>query len=392
MDKELFLHNAKLFTPGPTPIPLSVKAAPLFSDIYHRSDEYYSLHQSCQKMLAPFFGTKQLPLILTCSGTGAMEAAVVHCTSVSDPVLVLKIGKFGERFEKIASKYGCDVSTLTASPGDTITPNQLSARLEELGQKVRAVFLQASETSTGALNPVKELTSMIRKCTPKAFIVVDAVSALCAHEIPMDEWGVDVMISGSQKGFGAPPGLAFIALSERALEFKSGRPRFYFDLNKEQSEQLQGRTAWTPAIFAMQSLAASLTELSRIGPANIAKHHERMATAVRSAMTELGLTLFVKENFSRALTSAIVPPHLDASRVLRIARERYGCVISGGQDDLKGKIFRFAHLGMTSVLDIIQGLAGFELALYESGFKHAQLGNGVAAAMRSLSGSIDSKA
>lgn len=310
-----------------------------------------------------------------------MEAAVVHCTKPSDKVLVLKVGKFGERFEKITKAYGCEVDVLETQNGTAVTPVLLEPKLK--AGKFTAVFLQANETSTGAYNPVDALVPLIRKHQPDCFIVVDGISALCAHEMAMDKLGIDVLLSGSQKGFGVPPGLAFIAMSERAEKFQSQRPRFYFDLHKEGKEQTTGRTAWTPAISVMQSLHASLTVLSKVGAQNIAKHHARMTRAVRAAIANIHLEPFISAHFSHALTSITVPAGLDAALVLKNAKENFGCVISGGQDELKGKIFRFAHLGTINSLHILQGLAAFEFALHASKHKF-RLGSGVTAAMESL--------
>lgn len=384
MEKELF-SDIKLFTPGPTPIPLRVKAAPLLNDIYHRSDDYYQMHRACQTMLAPFFGTKQTPIILTSSGTGAMEAAVIHCTNPNDSVLVLKVGKFGERFEKISKAYGCQVDCLATENGTAVTLDMLREKLAAT-KSLNALMLQANETSTGSFNPISELIPEVKKKFPHAWIIVDGISALCAHEIAMDKLGIDVVISGSQKGFGVPPGLSFIALSARAETFRSSRPRFYFDLTKELGEQKNGRTAFTPAISVVQSLHASLTELSQHGAQKIINHHARLTHSVRNAATALGLKPFIKANYSQALTSIVAPPNVDAAKVLKIAKEKFGCVISGGQDELKGKIFRFAHLGMTSSLHTLQGLAAFEFSLRDCGYQF-ELGKGVAAAMETLASS-----
>lgn len=373
----------RLFAPGPTPTPQVVKDAYTQTDIYHRSKEFESLVKDCSAMLKPLFGTTTQPVLLTSSGTGAMEAAVVNLTSPGDQVIVLVCGKFGERWQKMTAAYGCQVHTVVAENGHAPQLQAIEAIFKDCPSP-RAVFFQAHETSTGVCLPVEEIVNVIRRKAPATHIVVDAISSLGAHAMKMDEWGIDCVISGSQKGFGVGPGLSFIALSKRAWSDLSKRSRFYFDLEKERKGQETGRTAYTPAINLVLGLHAALKEISALGTDSFLKHHEKLGRATRAAVKALGLELFVgPQNQSNTLTAIKVPQDLNAADVLSIAKAKYGAIISGGQDDLKGKIIRFSHLGFVSPFQLIEGLAALEFALSDAGWK-VSLGTGVSAAMREL--------
>lgn len=380
--REPFTPN-RLFAPGPTPTPAVVKAAYQQTDIYHRSKEFETLVKECSEMLKRLFGTTTQPVLLTSSGTGAMEAAVVNLTSPGDEVIVLSCGKFGERWQKIAANYECQVQMVTAPNGKVPTVTDLKEALKRC-PKPRAVFFQAHETSTGVRLPVEELAAAIRALSKDIMIIVDAVSSLGAHEIKMDQWSLDCVISGSQKGFGVGPGLSFVALSNRAWQDLSKRSRFYFDLEKERKGQETGRTAYTPAINLVLGLHAALVEISQLGVDQFLAHHERLGRATRAAVAALGLELFVDTNaISNTLTAIKVPSAINGADVLTFAKARYGAIISGGQDDLKGKIIRFSHLGFVSPFQLIEGLAALEFALSDAGWEF-QIGVGVSAAMIEL--------
>lgn len=382
LHREPFTPN-RLFSPGPTPTPAVVKEAYLQTDIYHRSKEFESLVKDCSAMLKPILGTSTQPVLLTASGTGAMEAAIVNLTAPDDQVIVLACGKFGERWQKIAQAHGCRVHTTTAANGQIPTLKDVDAAFKS-HPAAKAVCFQAHETSTGVRLPVAELAAAIRQHSPSALIIVDAISSLGAHPMEMDAWGLDCVVSGSQKGFGVGPGLSFVALSERAWKTRSTRGRFYFDLEKERKGQETGRTAFTPAINLVLGLHAALTEIKKMGVPQFLAHHERLAKATRAAVTALGLEFFVQPSaMSNTLTSIKVPESLNGSDILNFAKVRYGAIISGGQDDLKGKIIRFSHLGFVSPFQLIEGLAAFEFALSDAGWKF-NLGVGVSAAMTSL--------
>jgi serine---pyruvate transaminase len=382
MERELFTPN-RLFCPGPTPSPWQVKQAGLDSDVYHRSKEFEALVRSCIELLKPLFGTKNDPVLFTASGTGAMESIVVNLTEPGDPVMVIVAGKFGERWQKINEAYENKVTRLAVEWGASPTPEKVELALKN-NKAPKVFFLQANETSTGARFDVASICQTIKKLSPDTLIVVDAISSLGAHPAQMDKLGIDAMTGGSQKGFGVAPGLSFVAMSDRAWSNISSRPKFYFDLIKERQGQLTGRTAWTPAVSLIQGLHQALLEVHRIGVDQFAAHHQRMARACRAAVKAMGLDLFVEErSISDAMTAIKVPSHLDGMGILVAAKTKYGAVISGGQDDLKGRIIRFSHLGFVGPFMLIDGLAALEFALADCGHKF-QLGSGVSAAMRSL--------
>lgn len=381
-ERELFTPN-RLFCPGPTPSPWMIKQAGLDSDVYHRSKEFEAVVSSCIELLKPLFGTKTQPVIFTASGTGAMESVVVNLTEPQDSVMVVVAGKFGERWQKLNEAYGNKVSTIAVEWGRAPTAENISEALKK-NPKPKVFFMQANETSTGARFDIEEIARVIKKISPETLIVVDAISSLGAHKLHMDNYGIDAVTAGSQKGFGVAPGLSFVALSERAWGRLSSRAKYYFDLNKERLGQASGRTAWTPAVSLIQSLHVSLQEINRVGVDQFANHHQRLSRACRAAVKALGLELFVEERAaSDALTAIKVPARLDGTKILVQAKTRYGAIISGGQDDLKGRIIRFSHLGFVSPFMLIEGLAALEFALADCGHEF-KLGSGVSAAMQAL--------
>lgn len=371
----------RLYCPGPTPVPSDIGLAALQTDVYHRTDSFRQTVLTCRQLLQPFFGCREAPLLLTSSGTGALEASLVNLTNPGDTILVINGGKFGERWEKLGQAYACKVESYTIPWGTSPDLNELTQRLKRIPD-CKAVFFQANETSTGVAYPVQSIAAAIRSVSP-ALIVVDAVSGLIAHRMEMDAWGIDGVVSGSQKGFGIPPGLSFIGLSARAWEAMSQRPRFYFDLRKERKGQESGETAWTPATTLIMTLLPALRKLAEIGPLGCEAHHQRLALATREAAEALGLELFAKNHYSNALTSISLPDSIDGSKLLKLCRTEYGAIFAGGQDHLKGKIVRLAHLGMVDQLELLGGVSALEMGLKSLGHKHS-LGVGVGAAMRSL--------
>ena len=379
-DKELFTTN-RLFCPGPTPVPEHVLAAMSDTSMYHRSDEFYKISRECSEMLAPIFGSKNLPIMLTSSGSGALEAAVVNLTAPGDKVVVVNGGKFGERWEKLNSGYGCEVSVLNLSWGKAPKASDIL----ELIQKqdgTKALFLQANETSTGSYYGIETLIPDIRKSF-KGLIIVDCISSLCAHEMRMDEWEIDAVVAGSQKGFGLPPGLAFISLSDRAWGSLSTRPRFYFDLTGERKGQAEGRSAWTPASTLTLGLHAALKTMHATGLNELYKHHDRMARASRAFAKAVQLKLFCPDSPSNSLTTMSMPAGVDGSKVVKELRRRFQSFFAGGQDQLKGKVIRYSHLGFVSIFDLINGLSALEFVLDDNGHNF-DFGSGVKAAMVEL--------
>ena len=377
-----FFTEDRLFTPGPTPVPLGIKSSVLTADIYHRSSAFREILTQTRGGLAKIFKSSIEPVILTCSGTGALEASVVHLTSPKDLVLVLKIGNFGKRIVSMAKVFECQVDVLESPAGEAVDLAKLEQQLNL--KKYRSVFFQANETSTGVANPTQEIVALVKKKSPETFIIVDGISALCAHDLDM-AWGIDCLISGSQKGFGVPPGLAFVALSERGWNFKSLRSRFYFDLIKEKSGQDEGKTAWTPASSIVVQLFAACKEINGMGIDKMVAHHALLARAVRAALCEMGCELFAKNHYSQALTSFLPPQKIDPEKFKKHLQNRYGVLLAGGQDELQGKILRFAHLGFISKLHIVQGLTAMELALHEMGHEKT-VGNGTKKAIQIFAG------
>lgn len=371
----------RLYCPGPTPVPPEVGLASLQTNVYHRTDSFRKTILECRQLLTPFFGSEEAPLILTSSGTGALEAALVNLTHPGDAILVINGGKFGERWEKLGKAYQCEVTTYKIEWGQSPDPSHLTSLLKQ-NPSVKAVFLQSNETSTGVAYPIQELAAAIRSVS-QALIVVDAVSGLVAHSMKMAAWSIDCVVSGSQKGFGIPPGLAFIALSQRAWNELSERPRFYFDLRKEREGQAKGETSWTPATTLILSLLPALHQLAELTPEGCDAHHKRLAQACHAAVQAIGLGLFAQSHPSQALTAVNLPDRLDGSKLIKYCREQYGAIFAGGQDHLKGKIIRISHLGMVDQLDFLAGLAAFEMGLTRLGYRHS-LGAGVGAAMQSL--------
>lgn len=380
--KKLPHVRPRLFCPGPTPVPSEAAIASLQTNIYHRSSEFKSHFIHCRQMLREFFDSQEEPIILSSSGTGALEAAMVNLTSVGDDILVINAGKFGERWQKLGQSYACRVNVIQVPWGQVPEIGVILAQLKQ-NPKTKAIFLQASETSTGVALPIEAIAKAIREQFPDILIVVDAVSALVAHHVKLKSWDLDCVISGSQKGFGTPPGLAFIALSERAWSKLSERSRFYFDLQRERQGQQDGQTAWTPATTLVLTLEAALEKLTELGVDRCVNYHVKAAESCRQAAAALGLELFSQSHHSNALTAIKLPEGMDGKQLVKLAREKYGAIFAGGQDQAKGKIIRIAHLGIFDRFDILNALSAFEFALRDMGSRH-EIGIAVQAAMKTM--------
>lgn len=375
--------RSRLFCPGPTPVPDDAAYAGLETNIYHRTAEFKAHFQRARGLLRPFFDSSEDPIILSSSGTGALEAAMVNLSSPGDTVIIVNGGKFGERWHKLAHAYECQVEKLTVPWGQAPEPDQIVAMIKRQ-PKAKALFLQANETSTGVAYPIEEIAKAVRAVKPEILIIVDAISALVAHHVKLTDWNLDCVISGSQKGFGIPPGLAFIALSDRAWSSLSRRSRFYFDLARERAAQAEGQTAWTPATTLILSLKVALEKLSELGVDGCVEHHRQMAKACRAAAKAMGLDLFSQSHHSQALTAISLPSNIDGTELVRLCREKYGAIFAGGQDQAKGKIIRIAHLGFLDQFDLITAISAFEFGLHDLGFS-TDLGHGVQAAMKAMS-------
>jgi aspartate aminotransferase-like enzyme len=312
-----------------------------------------------------------------------MEGAVTNTLSAGDQALVVEGGKFGERFSNICRAYGVQAAVIPVEWGRAVDPAVIEKALRE-DPSIKAVFTQATETSTGVLHPVKEMAAVVSRC-PGTILIVDGISHLGAVELPMDEWKLDVVICGSQKALMLPPGLAFAALSDKAWQFveKSTLPKFYFDFQRELKNLTKNQSAYTPAISLVVGLAESLRVIRQEGLENIIARHARLAKATRAAMAALGLQLYAPQAYSDAVTAVVAPPGIDGQKVVKILREKHNLTIAGGQDQAKGKIFRLAHMGYIDQSDIIAGIAAVELTLQELGYSF-ELGKGVRAAMEIL--------
>ena len=378
------MNKYRLFAPGPTPVADEISLEMAHPIIHHRTKEFEKIFAEVREGLKWLYQTSSEVLTLASSGTGAMEAAIVNTLSAGDKVIVVDGGKFGERWWKLAQAHGIQTEVIKVEWGQAVDPKEISKRLDQGGY--RAVFVQASESSTGVYHPIQELAALTKK-REDVLCVVDAISALGAVNLPMDAWGIDVLIAGSQKALALPPGLAFIALSPKAWKFAetSKLPKFYFDLKRELKNQQTNQTAFTPAISLVIGLRRALALMKREGIPALFDRHARLARATREGMKALGLKLFAEKSPVNSLTAVCTPEGMDAQKVYKILQDKYNMTIAGGQDAAKGKIFRIAHLGWFDDLDMVTVISAVELALAELGHKF-ELGKGVGAALKVLKG------
>ncbi|MEN3038694.1 MAG: alanine--glyoxylate aminotransferase family protein [Candidatus Kryptonium sp.] len=368
----------RLFTPGPTPVPESVALAMAQPIIHHRNPEFIEIFSRVNENLKYLFQTKQDVYTLTSSGTGAMEAAVANLLSFGDKAIFVNGGKFGERWGEICRAYGVDAIEIKIEWGRAVTPDEIKSALKK-HPDTKAVFVTHSETSTGVFTDVKELAKVIHD-NSDAVIVIDGITSVGAHELYMDEWNLDVVITGSQKGLMIPPGLSFIALSDRAwsLVEKSNLPKYYFSLKKARKALQNGDTPWTPAIALIVALDVALKMIKEEGLENIWRRHEKLSKAVREGCKAIGLKLF-GEPPSHAVTAVCFPDGIDKKEFQKILKYKYGITVAGGQEHLKDKIFRISHLGYYDEIDIVGVISAIEMSLIESGFEEFNPGDGVRA-------------
>jgi aspartate aminotransferase-like enzyme len=370
-----------LLAPGPTPVPESVLLAMAQPIFHHRTPQFEALFADTQKSLQALFKTSQDVLMLASSGTGAMEAAVINTTSPGDRVLVVNGGKFGERWGKIAASYGLVVTELKVEWGTAVDPAAIARALKE-HPETRLVLMQGSETSTTVLHPVAEVAKITRELD--TLLVVDGITAVGVLDLPMDALGIDILLTGSQKALMLPPGLAFIALSERAWKAVANAkvPRFYFDLKRERDNQQKHTTAWTPAISLIFGLHEALRLMLAEGLDNVFARHDRLARATRAGAAALGLKLVAPSAPSPATTGIYLPDGVPG-KIVGYLRDKVGITFAGGQDQLKGKICRVAHLGYIGSFDIVTALAALEMGIAAFG-KPVEFGKGVGAAQKIL--------
>ena len=371
-----------LIAPGPTPVPPRVLLAMAQPIVHHRTPQFSKIFADAKLALKTVFQTEQDVLMLAASGTGAMEGSVSNLFSPGEEVLVVNGGKFGERWTKIATTYGLKVTELKVEWGRSARIEDVRRLLDER-PAIRGVFIQASETSTGALHPTEEIARLTRQ--RDTLLIVDGITAVGVFDMPMDRWGIDVLLTGSQKALMLPPGLAFVALGERAWHRtkEAKLPRFYFDFARERDNHDKDTTAWTPAISLVTGLRESLAMILEEGLPNVFARHARMAAATRAAAAALGLTLVAPDAPSPALTAMYVPAGVDGGKLVAYLRDRMGVTFMGGQDQLKGKIVRIGHLGYTGTFDIVTAIAALEMALRHCGHD-VVLGRGVGAAQALL--------
>ena len=371
------MRKYRLMSPGPTPVPEKVLLRMADTMIHHRTPAFQAVLKEVNVKLKEVFLTSNPVLIMAASGTGAMEASVVNLLSKGDKAIVINGGKFGERFVDICRSYGAEPVVYDVKWGQAAKAEEV-ARLLEQESGVKAVYSTLCETSTGVANDIKAIGKVV--AASDAVLVVDAISGLTADEFRPDEWGVDVIVSGSQKGMMLPPGLAFISVSPKAAKLMetSDMPRYYFCLKAALKSHAKDDTPWTPAVSLINGLNAVLDMMLEEGLDNVLKRHARLADVTREAVKAMGLELFA-ERPSNAVTSVKVPDGVDGKALVKKMRDEQGVTIAGGQSELKGKIFRIAHLGYMDEYDTISAIAAVEIVLSQLGYG-VPLGKGVARA------------
>lgn len=365
-----------LLAPGPTQVPSEVLLRMAHPMIHHRSPDFNPVMEEVSEGLKWLFQTQNDVLIMASSGTGAMEGAVSNFMSPGDKVLTVNGGKFGERWGKICKSYGVNGIEIKVEWGEAVDPTIIADHLKK-DPSIKGVYVQASETSTGVAHDVKTIARIVRDY-PDTIFVVDAITALGVFDIKPDDWGIDILITGSQKALMLPPGLAFASVSDKAwrMNERARCPRFYFDFKKERENLKKNTSAYTPAVSLIIGLQQVLRALKEEGLQNIFTRHGLLANATREGMKGFGLELFPKSSPSDAVTAVRAPEGFDGQQIYKRLRERYGITAAGGQDHLKGKIFRISHMGYCDKFDVITALAGVEMVLKEMGYP-GELGSGV---------------
>jgi aspartate aminotransferase-like enzyme len=375
------VKKIRLMTPGPTPVPERLSLRMARPIVHHRSPEFEAVFARVREGLQWLFQTKQDVIQYAASGTGAMEAALVNFLRKGDEAIVIDAGKFGERWTKLAKSYGVIPVVLKCEWGEPVEVAAVEKTLKE-HPSAKAIFVQANESSTGVYHPIKDLAAATAKTG--AILVVDAISALGAMPLPMDEWGIDILVSACHKALGLPPGIAFLAASDKAwrLNETADLPRFYFDVKRERDNQKKNQTAWTPAISITEGLDESLAMFREEGLSDCFARHLRLARAARAGMEALGLELYAKSP-STAMTTVLTPEGVDSEKLCKHLFNQYGIKLVGGQDAVKGKIFRIAHLGYFDDFDMLIVIGALERGLKDLGAP-VELGRGLAAAQRSF--------
>ncbi|MFA5059820.1 MAG: alanine--glyoxylate aminotransferase family protein [Candidatus Omnitrophota bacterium] len=372
-----------LLTPGPTQLPPQVCEALGKPIIHHRTPQFQSILKEATEGLKYIFQTQNDVFILTSSGTGAMEAAVCNLLSIGDKAITVEAGKFGERWTELCKVYGVDAKVMKVEWGKAVSAKEIEKVLSE-NKDIKAVFVTLCETSTAAATDIKALGEVVKKTG--AVLVVDAISGLGVTDLQTDNWSVDVVVTGSQKGLMLPPGLAFISVSKKAWELieKSKTPKYYFSLKKAKKAWDQTDTPFTPAIGIIIALNESLKLMRGVGIEKLFVYYAKMAKAAREAAKALGLTIFPDEScVSSVVTAVNIPSGIDGKKLVKQMRDTHGITVAGGQAELEGKIFRISHMGCVDEYDVLSGISCLEKVLKEMGYKF-ELGAGVAAAQKVL--------
>jgi aspartate aminotransferase-like enzyme len=388
------IRKTRLFTPGPTPLLPAAQFAMAAADIHHRTAEFRALYTRVLGQLKEFVGTTNDVIILSSSGTGAMEAAVSNLTSPGDRVLVLTAGKFGERWSGIAKAFGCHVDVVSVPYGQTFSLDEVKAGLH---LETRAVFVQANETSTGTRHDIAAIAKLLKDQHSEALLIVDAITGLGTTELDMDATGIDVLIGGSQKAVMIPPGLSYLAISPRAWDRMEAtyNPRYYFDLRKERKNAKNGESAYTPAVALIAALGAALDWIAAqaatpenpkgdlvAGRRKLVDNAELIAAMTRAAVKALGFKLFSTSN-GAAATAVLAPEGTDSGVVVKELKSRFAAIITNGQGEMKGQIFRIAHLGYFDYMDTIALIGALEQVVVKSLPQlNANFGNGLIAAQK----------
>jgi aspartate aminotransferase-like enzyme len=367
-----------LLTPGPTPLPPLVCEAMARPIIHHRTPQFQAILKEAHEGLKSIFQTSYEVFILSSSGTGAMEATIANILSAGDTALCIQGGKFGERWTEICKSYGVAAEVIDVKWGEAVDPQEVQKRLKA-NPKIKAVCATLCETSTGVVNDIKALGMVVKDTA--AILVVDAISGLGAIDLKTDAWYCDMVVSGSQKGLMLPPGLGFVSVGPKAWKLieVAKSPRYYFDLRKAKKAYEKTDTPFTPAISLVVALNEALKMMKQDGLENIFIRHRKLADAARAAMKALGLKLFAPAAGSDVVTAVCVPEGIDGEKLVKVMRDTYGVTIAGGQDELKGKVFRIAHMGYIEEFDIILGISCVEKVLHQMGYSFT-LGAGVKAA------------
>ncbi|MDX2181663.1 MAG: alanine--glyoxylate aminotransferase family protein [Bryobacteraceae bacterium] len=373
----MYIKKQRLLTPGPTPLLPKALHAMMGSDIHHRTADFRKLYKQVLADLKEVLNTQSDVIVLVASGSGGLEAAASNFLSPGDHVLICSAGKFGERFVEISKAWGLKATVLKAEYGDVVSPIDVERTLEQ-NPDIKAVMVQASETSTGAMHNIQAMAAAVKKT--EALMIVDAITGIGTMPLDIDGWGLDLVVGGSQKAFMIPPGIAFVTISQKA--WKAGEsaklPRFYFDLKKELKNAVNGESAWTPSIALLLAMAESLTYIKELGMDKLIANAQLLAKATREAAKALGLKLFASAP-GNSVTAIYAPEGWDSATIVKDFRNRFGSIIANGQGSMQGKIFRIAHLGYFDISDVFTIVAQLELILAANGYP-VTFGKGVAAA------------